>query len=131
MKTHVFRLVYGNDLMKEIECYIQKHHIQAGCILSGVGCVYAVGIRKADGKTMYYETKDYEIVSLMGTVSNNGSHIHISLSDNDLHTIGGHLVEGSLINTTCEVVILEMDEYVFDREPDEHSGYDELTIKSS
>ncbi|WP_249029543.1 PPC domain-containing DNA-binding protein [Tannockella kyphosi] len=130
MKTHVFRLVYNDDIMKKIDQYVLENNIQAGCILSGVGCIHTVCIRKADGVTLHYDKKDYEIVSLMGTVSLHGSHLHISLSDNDLCTIGGHLMDGCLVNTTCEIVILEMEEYCFTREMDENSGYEELMIKS-
>lgn len=34
----------------------------------------------------------FEIVSLIGSVSVNGSHLHISISDSTGKTIGGHLL---------------------------------------
>lgn len=43
--------------------------------------------------------------------------------------MGGHLKDGTIVDTTCEVVIYELKDYIFDRELDEVTGYDELSIK--
>ena len=84
-------------------------------------------MRCADGTTIQHLREPMEIVSCMGTVSANGSHLHISLSREDLSTIGGHLVEGCLVNTTAEIVLMELP-YRFTREFDPETGYDELVI---
>ena len=39
------------------------------------------------------------------------------------------MVAGCMINTTCELVIGELRDYVYDVEFDEETGYDELIIK--
>ena len=44
-------------------------------------------------------------------------------------TIGGHLSDGCIINTTCELIILELPNYTFTREMDDSTGYKELVIK--
>lgn len=131
MKIHALRLTYGMDLRKSIEDYQKKHHIQAGCIVTCVGCVYEVGLRVADGVTIIHQEGHYEIVSLTGTLSPQGVHLHLSLSDEKMNTIGGHLTYGTLVNTTAEIVLMEIDEYEFSREFDESTGYDELTIHLS
>ena len=130
MKTHVIRLTYGNDLKESIKQYCIQNNIQAATILSSVGCLYEVNIRLAGGKDYYKNSKEYEIISLNGTVSINGIHLHISLSDIKGDMVGGHLENGCLINTTCELIVLELDEYVFTREFDENTGYKELVVKS-
>ena len=128
--NHVFRLFKGQDLKVEINKYVKEHNIEAGIVKCGVGCVYEAKFRLADGESIFSKKENYEIVSLMGTVSKNGCHIHISLADNLGNVIGGHLVDGCLINTTCEVCIEELDEYKFNREFDENTGYKELVIKN-
>ena len=70
-----------------------------------------------------------EIVSLMGTVSEKRCHLHVSFAKEDLSVVGGHLVEGCIINTTCELVIGVLEEYVYDVEFDKETGYDELNIE--
>ena len=128
MKEHAIRLVRGMDLRKEIENYVIKNDIKAGAIVACAGCVSEVNIRIADGISEKKEKRDYEIVSLQGTVSVNGCHIHIVLSDQSLRTIGGHLKHGCIINTTAEIVILELESFIFSREMDNETGYPELKI---
>lgn len=127
--NHAFRLIRGNDIKKEIIAYCQKENIEAGVIISAVGCIQHLNIRLAEAKHYIDKEECYEIVSMTGTISKNGAHIHISVSDNSGKTIGGHLKDGTIVDTTCEVVIYELKDYIFSREPDSITGYDELVIK--
>lgn len=128
MKEHAFRLHKGQDLKIELEKYVKENNIKAGVIVSCVGCLYEAVIRNAGGKETVKLNKKLEIVSITGTFSENGCHIHISVSDEELKTYGGHLKEGCLVNTTAEVVILELEDYSFKREMEEETGYKEIVI---
>lgn len=127
--NHAFRLIRGNDIKKEIIAYCQKKNIEAGVIISAVGCIKHLHIRLAEAKDYIDKEENYEIVSITGTVSKDDVHIHMSVSDNTGKTIGGHLKYGTIVDTTCEVVIYELKDYIFTREPDSITGYDELSIK--
>jgi len=127
--NHAFRLIRGKDLKKEIISYCQKQNIEAGVIISAVGCIKHLHIRLAVAKDYIDKEEYYEIVSITGTVSKDDVHIHISVSDNTGKTIGGHLKDGTIVDTTCEIVIYELNDYIFNREPDILTGYDELSIK--
>jgi len=129
MKEFVVRLTRGQDLYKSIFDYCKENDIGAGVVASGVGCLYEAKIRNAGGKEIRSFNEPLEIVSLMGTVSKDRLHLHISLSKADLSTIGGHLVEGCLVNTTCELVIIELENFAFSKVFDETTGYNELLIK--
>jgi len=129
MKEFVVRLTRGQDLYKSIFDYCKENDISAGVVASGVGCLYEAKIRNAGGKEIRSFNEPLEIVSLMGTVSKDRLHLHISLSKADLSTIGGHLVEGCLVNTTCELVIIELENFAFSKVFDETTGYNELLIK--
>ena len=48
-------------------------------------------------------------MSLVGTISTSGCHIHISLADSEGHMIGGHLVDNDIIFTTAEVSLIVFD----------------------
>ena len=126
---HCFRLKRGDDLYESIQAYADAHHIAAGAVLSAVGCVYRWEVRDASGVEVQSGTEDAEIVSLMGTVSENGSHLHVSFARRDLSVFGGHLRPGCLVNTTAEIVLVELPEVRFARAPDGETGYDELTIE--
>lgn len=128
-KTHVFRLKPGNDLRKEIESYVKTNNIQAGWISCGVGSLTDYNIRFANQPDGSKDKGHFEIVSLIGTVSVNGLHVHISVSDSTGKTIGGHLLDSNLVYTTAEIVIQESDDLIFTREKDGSTPWQELQVK--
>ena len=130
MKTHVFRLRRGSDLLKALQEYARTRRIAAGTVVSGVGCVTRARVRDASGVTVRELNAPLEIVSLMGTLSAARTHLHIALAREDLTVLGGHLMEGCIVNTTAEVVLLELDGVRFGAEWDGETGYDELAILS-
>lgn len=125
---HCFRLRRGDDLFESIQRYVDAHHIAAGVVLSAVGCLYRWEVRDASGVDIRSGTEDVEIVSLMGTVSENGSHLHASFARRDLSVFGGHLRPGCRVNTTAEIVLLALPDVTFTRAMDAQTGYDELEI---
>jgi predicted DNA-binding protein with PD1-like motif len=128
-KTHAFRLKPGNDLRKEIESFVKANNIQSGWISCGVGSLTQYHIRFANQPSGSKDNGHFEIVSLTGTVSVNGSHIHISVSDSTGKTIGGHLLDNNVVYTTAEIVIQESDDFVFTREKDGSTPWEELQIE--
>ena len=129
MKTHTFRLKPGQDLFDSIETFVVDKKIEAGCVLSSVGSLTHATLRLAN-RNYYNEYEGhFEIVSMTGTVSINGLHIHVSISDGDGVTIGGHLVSGCKIYTTAEIVLAVFDDVIYKRELLENdSGYEELVV---
>jgi len=129
MNIYTFRLKPAQDLFDSIETFVMDKKIEAGCVLSSVGSLTHATLRLAN-RDFYNEYEGhFEIVSITGTVSTNGSHIHISISDGDGVTIGGHLVSGCKIYTTAEIVIAEFDDVIYKRELLENdSGYEELVV---
>lgn len=129
MKTICKRLHRGDDLLLSLRALAAQHHLAAGVILSGVGCVTEARVRDASGVTIRAITQPCEIVSLNGTVSEERCHVHIALSKEDLSTVGGHLVEGCRINTTCELIIGVLEGVSFGVEQDEQTGYEEIVFQ--
>jgi predicted DNA-binding protein with PD1-like motif len=129
MQAITFRLKPGQDLLDEIEAIVTEKNIEAGCVLSAVGSLTHATLRLANRDHFSEYDGHFEIVSMTGTVSANGSHLHISISDGDGKTIGGHLVPGCKIYTTAEMVLAIFEDVVYKREYAEDSGYDELAVK--
>ena len=71
---------------------------------------------------------ELEIINLSGTLSPDGSHLHIAISGISGAVIGGHLCAGSLVRTTAELVIGLLPDWRFSRELDLATGYPELQI---
>ncbi|MBS1512683.1 MAG: DNA-binding protein [Bacteroidetes bacterium] len=128
MQTYAFRLKPGQDLKKEIEAVVKEKQINAGWISTCVGSLTQYNIRFANQPNGSSDTGHFEMVSLTGTVSVNGSHIHICVSDSTGKTIGGHLLEGNIIYTTAEIVLLSSNEFIFKREKDGTTPWDELQV---
>ena len=128
MQIYVFRLRRGQDLKREIAAYAARHHIRAAVLLTAVGCLSRARLRDASGVTVRELTEHLEIVSATGTVSEARLHLHIALSREDLTTVGGHLMDGCLVNTTAEVVLLELPDIAFGEASDPETGYGELTV---
>jgi uncharacterized protein len=129
MRCFTFRLKPGQDLFDSIEEVVKENKIEAGCVLSSVGSLTHATLRLAN-RDYYNEYEGhFEIVSMTGTVSIHGSHIHVAISDGDGVTTGGHLVSGCKIYTTAEIVLAVFDDQVYKRELFENdSGYEELVV---
>ncbi len=128
MQNYTFRLSPGQDLFDSLQAFVMKKHVQAGCILSGVGSLRHATLRLADREYNSEYEGPFEIVSITGTLSVHGSHLHMSISDGDGTTIGGHFESGCKIYTTAEIVIAVFNDLVYKRELAEDSGYEELTV---
>jgi uncharacterized protein len=128
MHTQTFRLKPGQDLWNEIDSFVGQNNIEAGVILCAVGSLTHATLRLANRDFFTDYEGHFEIVSITGAVSIHGSHIHISISDGDGQTIGGHLVPGCVVYTTAEIVIGVIDNVIYKREFAEDSGYDELAV---
>lgn len=128
MENYTFRLQPGQDLFDSIEAFVREKHIEAGCVLSSVGSLTKAILRLANRNSPSEYTGYFEIVSMTGTVSIYGSHLHMSISDSDGKTIGGHLMSGCTIYTTAEVVLAVFADTVYKREFAEDSGYEELVV---
>jgi predicted DNA-binding protein with PD1-like motif len=134
MKTIAVRLADGTDLKQELMRIASEPEIPAGVILSGVGGLKKAHIRFPSTPQAAHSREaegDLEIVSITGTVSAKGSHVHISFANNEGVTFGGHLLNGCTIRNTVELVIGVLDDVVFSREMDKVSGFEELVIRDA
>src|SRR6187399_466541 len=130
-KVYIFRLNPGEDLRKSIETIAKEKNITAGWINTCVGSLTDYNIRFANQQDGSSGSGHFEIVSLSGTVSVNGSHVHVSISDSTGKTIGGHLLQGCKIYTTAEIVIGQLKDKIFTREKDGSTPWEELRVKDA
>jgi predicted DNA-binding protein with PD1-like motif len=141
MRAHAIRLTPGQNLVPALEDAAAKAMTASGSsssfVLSAVGSLDGVALRMAnasrkdDGEekanAIREWTERFEIVSLVGTFSSNGKHLHMSVSDATGRTFGGHLMSGRVF-TTLELVLGTIDNVVFERKEDPETGYKELTV---
>ncbi len=128
-RIHALRLKPGADPRVALVAYAKEHKLKALSVLSAVGSLNKSVLRFADQKAATTLLGPREVVSLSGTISLDGPHLHLSLADATGAVVGGHLAEGSQVFTTLELVLLELSDLEFRRPLDLATGHGELEIR--
>jgi predicted DNA-binding protein with PD1-like motif len=129
MRTLAVRLHPGDDLKRAVKRLVAEHAIQAGWVLTCVGSLSRAVLRPAGPAEPVTIEGPLEIMSLVGTLSPDGVHLHLSVADRRCATAGGHLLDGCLVRTTAELVLGVGEDVVFGRQTDPGTGYDELVVR--
>ncbi len=125
------RLTKGMDLKRSLAKIVKDHNIKAGSVASCVGCISTLNLRMAGAKSTLSKCEPFEIVSVMGTLTPEHQHVHISVSDRQGHVLGGHLLEGTLVDTTAELIIHCYADLAFSRKMDDTTGFTELVVEKT
>ena len=130
--AHALRLKPGDDLYKSIQKYVIEKKIMAGFIMTCVGSLKEINIRLANADKFLVKKDHFEIVSLVGCFGcNDRYHLHISVSDCEGKTIGGHLKENNIVYTTAEIVIGELPQLSFLKVNNPGEDWPELKIQKN
>lgn len=125
---HFLRLLPDQDVRKTLQAFCIEKNIDAASIISSVGSLKKIQIRKANSDNYYESNEPHELISLSGLLSKDGLHIHLSVADKNAQIFGGHLSEGNLVFTTLELVIAQYSDIQFNRKTDSKTGYLELSF---
>lgn len=123
------RLSPGQDLLAELQRAVDAYELSAAGVVTCVGSLTQVELRYANQEQPTRLEGHFEIVSLVGTLEPGGAHLHLALSDGTGRTYGGHLLPGSSVYTTAEIVLVALDELRFVRKPDRQTTYHELVVE--
>ena len=129
MNPRALRLRPDDDLRSSLLAYCAERKVEAAYVLTCVGSLKQAVIRFADAPDGTVLEQPLEILTLSGTLSRYGAHLHIAVADAHGHVSGGHLLEGSLIYTTAEIVLGFVPDTEFRRELDPATGYTELDLR--
>lgn len=109
----------GEDVRGRIQEIAAQETIGAGFIVTCVGSLSQATLRMAGAEADKQDARtyegDFEVLSLVGTVSADGVHLHATLSDTEGSCFGGHLKDGCIVKTTMELVIGESADHRFRR----------------
>ncbi|MDI6702518.1 PPC domain-containing DNA-binding protein [Methanothermobacter wolfeii] len=115
------RIEPGKDLMEELVALPHE-----GAIVSGIGSLHGASIRTADESKVMVRGP-LEMVSLQGTVTGYGVHLHIAVADSRGRMTGGHLMGDCRVRTTAEVAMIPYHGKML-RVMDRRTGYRELMV---
>ncbi|WP_198086434.1 PPC domain-containing DNA-binding protein [Variovorax sp. E3] len=126
MRTLVLRLNPGDDLRASLDLALGQGGGEAAFVVSGIGSLRGASIRFAGAEHPTRIEGDLEILTLAGSLSPDGSHLHISVSDAEGRVLGGHAAPGCAVRTTAEVLVAWLPDWRFARTHDPLTGYAEL-----
>jgi predicted DNA-binding protein with PD1-like motif len=116
------------DLREVLAALPSQHGVAAAFVLQGIGSLSVARIRFAGAPDCTELRGDLEIVSLGGSLSPDGPHLHIAVADAAGQVTGGHMGPGCVVRTTAEVLVALLPGHSFSREMDPATGYQELFV---
>ncbi|WP_217587723.1 PPC domain-containing DNA-binding protein [Burkholderia sp. GbtcB21] len=129
MQAHPLRLSPGDDLRASIEEASRSLGAHAAFVIQGIGSLSVAQLRFAGADLPTELRGDLEILTLAGSVSPDGAHLHMSVSDAGGRVSGGHVASGCVVRTTAEILLVLLPAHRFSREPDAGTGFNELVIR--
>ncbi|KFL53710.1 DNA-binding protein [Burkholderia pyrrocinia] len=129
MQAHPLRLSPGDDLRASIEEALRSLGAHAAFVIQGIGSLSVAQLRFAGADLPTELRGDLEILTLAGSVSPDGAHLHMSVSDAGGRVSGGHVASGCVVRTTAEILLVLLPAHRFSREPDAGTGFNELVIR--
>jgi predicted DNA-binding protein with PD1-like motif len=131
VKPRPLRLQPGSDLRRELERLVIDGELGSGFVVAGIGSIGAATIRLADDEAETVFAGSHEVLTLSGSLSQDGAHLHVIVASCSGQVIGGHLCYGNTVRTTAELLLLETTGWSLSRAVDEVTGYKELVVKGS
>lgn len=129
MQAHPLRLYPGDDLRAAVENVLQKDKLRAAFVIQGIGSLSVAQLRFAGAEHPTEIRGDLEILTVAGSVSPDGAHLHMSIADACGQVFGGHVAHGCKVRTTAELLLALLPAHAFSREPDPRTGFAELVIR--
>jgi predicted DNA-binding protein with PD1-like motif len=130
MTPRPLRLPPGDDLRAALEAVLAQSGASAAFVLQGVGSLGSTRLRLAGRTEPEALSGDFEILTLAGSLSPGGAHLHMSVADASGRVLGGHVAPGCIVRTTVEVLLVLLPEHRFARIADPRTGFAELSIES-
>ena len=131
--TYFIRLERGENIIETLKNFCYRNKIKCGYFF-GIGALdevelahYIVENKKYTSKTL---KQPLEITNMNGNITTMNKevylHCHITLSDEKMNAIAGHLKEGR-ISATCEIVLVRLNATI-NRKHDDFIGLNLIDI---
>ncbi|MCY1208031.1 hypothetical protein D9M72_196470 [compost metagenome] len=130
MQSHPLRLSPGDDLRVALEAVLSQLKLHAAFVVQGIGSLSVAQLRFAGEEDPSELRGNLEILTLAGSLSPDGAHLHMSVADSRGRVFGGHVVRGCTVRTTAEILLALLPEHRFAREYDQSSGFMELVVRT-
>ncbi len=104
MEHYFYNFSSGVDVYNSLN-ELHRHHNSTSFLISAVGDLSKVSFKcPVNDKPVVFEKK-LEIITLSGYLRLSQSHLHISVSDEHCSVFGGHLLSGTIVLKSLDVLI--------------------------
>jgi len=117
------RLKPGDDLRSTLQALAHT-----GFVVAGIGSLSQAQLRLAGAAQPTHIDGPLEILTLSGSLTPDGAHLHASVADASGRVLGGHVCAGCLVRTTAELLLAPLPAGSLSRAFDPATGYTELFI---
>ncbi len=123
------RLPPGADLRAALEQLSRERGV-AAFVVCGIGSLGDARLRWAGAAAAAVVGGPCEIVSLSGSLTPDGAHLHMAVADAQGRVHGGHVSDGNVVRTTAELLLAWLPGWNLGREFDPRTGYAELLLRA-
>lgn len=123
------RLPPGVDLRRALDDLAAAQPSASAFVVAGIGSLVEARLRYAGEAAETRIEGPLEILSLSGTLSAGGSHLHMAVSDAAGRVYGGHVGRGNVVRTTAEVLLAPLPDWSLTRAHDPATGFSELLVR--
>jgi predicted DNA-binding protein with PD1-like motif len=123
------RLSPGADLRRALEDVMRNQNTDSAFVVAGIGSLVGASLRYAGESTGSALVGPLEILSVSGSLSASGAHLHMSVADASGRVYGGHAGYGSTVRTTAELLLALLPDGSLTREHDARTGFNELVVR--
>jgi len=122
----------GEDLFPALKAVAEKHRIESGTVLWGIGMVREFEVGYFEGKEYLRKSffRPSELLALHGSLSLGSDpplHLHLAVSHSDFSVVGGHLFKAT-VNVLNEICLKRLDKVRFTRVGNPATGLKELCV---
>jgi hypothetical protein len=117
------RLNPGDDLRGALQALSLT-----GFVVAGIGSLVRADLRFAGEPGPTRLEGPLEILTLSGSLTPDGAHLHASVSDASGRVFGGHVCAGCEVRTTAELLVAPLQAGSMSRAFDPATGFTELVI---
>lgn len=123
------RLGPGADLRGALEALVRDGGTPPAFVVCGIGSLHDPRLRFAGASQETVLRGPFEVLSLAGSLTMEGAHLHATVADAQGRVLGGHLCHGSVVRTTMELLLAFTPQWALTREPDADTGHAELVVR--
>lgn len=123
------RLSPGADLRRALEDVMGSQNTDSAFVVAGIGSLVEASLRYAGESTVITLAGPLEILSVSGSLSPPGAHLHMSVADASGRVYGGHADYGNTVRTTAELLLALLPDGSLTREHDARTGFNELVVR--